>query len=62
MHHICELLDDLAQRLPDRPAIVAPDGQQRTFGQLRERAAQVSGRLDALGVGKHVLLLIHCRF
>ncbi|MFT6146813.1 MAG: acyl-CoA synthetase (AMP-forming)/AMP-acid ligase II, partial [Myxococcota bacterium] len=58
MDHICELLDDLARRLPERPAIVAPDGEQRTFRALRQHAAQVSGRLDALGVGRHVLLLI----
>ncbi len=58
MQHICELLDDLATRLPDRPAIVAPNGEQRTFRELHERAAQVSGRLDSLGVGRHVLLLI----
>jgi len=60
MDHVCALLDRLSDRVPDRAALVGTDGTVRTFRQLRDAAAGVSARLDALGLAPtaHVLLLV----
>lgn len=41
---------NIAEREPDRPALVLPDGSSRTFGELRGDANRLSHALRALGL------------
>lgn len=49
-----------AERDPARPALVTPDGQALTFGELGGRVNRISHALQALGLrrGDHVALLL----
>ena len=46
-----ELTQRRADASPDRPMLIAADGEQLTFGQFRDRAARVAAGLHAMGVG-----------
>ncbi|MGQ9828632.1 MAG: AMP-binding protein, partial [Roseiflexus sp.] len=46
------LLDILTIGEPDAPALLAPDLQPLTFGQLRAHVVELAKRLAAYGVGR----------
>jgi cyclohexanecarboxylate-CoA ligase len=46
-----ELVDRRAEASPDRPMLIAADGEQITFGEFRIRAQRVAAGLHAMGVG-----------
>ncbi|MFP6638781.1 MAG: AMP-binding protein, partial [Myxococcota bacterium] len=54
-------LDEAAERRPDHPAIVEPDGASLCYRELRELADRTRDRLQALGVtrGDRVGICIH---
>jgi cyclohexanecarboxylate-CoA ligase len=45
-----ELTDRRAHASPDRPMLIAADGEQLTFGQFRHRALRVAAGLHEMGV------------
>src|SRR5690349_2051730 len=53
--NIADLFEHVADRVPDRPALIVSD-EALTFGELDTRATQVAHRLAALGVvaGDHI--------
>src|SRR4051812_44956168 len=53
--NIADLFEHVADRVPDRPALIVGD-DRLTFGELDRRANQVAHRFAALGVqaGEHV--------
>ncbi|MDI5933263.1 AMP-binding protein [Halomonas kalidii] len=58
---IQSLINKLAADCGDRTFLIAPEsGEQLSFSQLRERVAQVSAQLDAMGcgAGEHVAMLM----
>jgi cyclohexanecarboxylate-CoA ligase len=46
-----ELVERRAAASPDRPMLIAADGEQVTFGEFRHRAERVAAGLHARGVG-----------
>ncbi len=48
-----ELLETQARRIPDRPAVISPEGSL-TYRELNARANQLAHRLRRLGVGPEV--------
>ncbi|MFO0761783.1 MAG: condensation domain-containing protein, partial [Byssovorax sp.] len=55
VHLVHALFEAQAQKTPDAPAVVAPDGSL-TFADLDRRATQLAHRLRALGVGPDALV------
>jgi long-chain acyl-CoA synthetase len=52
---VWSLLEDSAERYPDRPAVafpVAPMARRLTYRQLKEEAERFAGAMAAMGVGK----------
>ena len=45
-----ELVDRRAQVSPDRPMLIAADGETLTFGQVRDRVERVAAGLHGLGI------------
>ena len=47
------LLDHQAERIPDAPALLAPDRRPLTYAGLREHVERTSRTLRAIGIGRH---------
>src|SRR5689334_1555205 len=47
------LLDHQAERIPDAPALLAPDRRPLTYAGLREHVERTSRSLRAIGIGRH---------
>jgi oxalate---CoA ligase len=51
-HTIWDLLRRQAERVPDSPALMAPDGLPLTFGELLYQTEKIASHLSSRGVGR----------
>ena len=45
-HHFSQLLEETAKRLPDKPALIGPDEQTRTFGEIWDASRKLARHLQ----------------
>jgi len=54
-----QIFQETAERYPDRPAVISPDGTQTSYAQLQAQANQVAAFLRKLGIEKEAVVATH---